>query len=283
MGCYTDSNNNLANVVDDSESIYRRGVTAFNRRIEGPLLSDPSLLVPNPPRDVRTAWREGWTGRDVNILVIDDFRAFGLAGNPTRSNDPRGVHGYTVVMSADQIAPRANFYGLEAAISSSRNPRFSRVTTYRQGGLRHRSNVEVTGSIPNIHVVNMSFSEGPVDFSITSAQLEVAFTAQTNDPRFQDVAGTANTPLSRALADAVITKSAGNNSGADSALVIRNVRLVSTRTPNTRNRTLIVGALDKFARTSTTDENNSVSSQSTNGELQQYSGDISTNASTISG
>ena len=263
-GCYTDANNRAVNILNDDTSIYLRGVTTFHRRIEGPFDNDPSIVVPNPPRDVRTAWRQGWTGAGANILIMDDFRAFGLVGEPTNRYDPRGVHGYTVGMAANQIAPGATYYGLEAAIAASSDRRFSRVlTTYRQGGLRQTNNVEVRGNIPTIHVVNQSFGEGPVDFYVTERELRSAFDRRTNDPKFRDVANshTTPTPLSIALSDAVITKSAGNNYGADSAFVISNVRLVSTHAPNTRERAIIVGALDRFARTSTVGEHDSVSSR----------------------
>ena len=271
VGCYTDSNHNLVNVVDVGRSVYRRGVTAFNRRIEGPRISDPSLWVPNPPRDVRTAWREGWAGRGANILVMDDFQAFGEVGGPAGQDDPRGIHGYAVTMSARQIANRATFYGLEAGLVGD-PPRYPGRTTYRQGGLRHRfSNVEVTGSIPNMQVVNMSFSPSPVDPSTTPAEFERELIRRTNNPRFRDVAGIANTPLSQALADAVITKSAGNH-GVDSMRSIANAVLISTRIPTTRNRALIVGALDRFARTSTMGENDSVSSQALMASYSSFAG-----------
>ena len=88
-------------VLLSTSSEYPTGIPAFGKRIVGPTIGDWTLVVPNAPLDVRTAWNDGWTGLDVNILIADSFGTVG--------RDDGGTHGYTVGMSALEIARSANF------------------------------------------------------------------------------------------------------------------------------------------------------------------------------
>ncbi len=94
--------------LGSTKTIYSNGVTAFGKRVEGPFNNDPVIEVPNPPRDVRTAWHQGWTGTGANVMIIDGFSA------PGRRD---ATHGYTVGMSALQIAPGATYYALDVGLN----------------------------------------------------------------------------------------------------------------------------------------------------------------------
>ncbi|MDD9852347.1 MAG: hypothetical protein OXU78_00095, partial [Deltaproteobacteria bacterium] len=63
---------------------------------------------------MREAWRAGWTGRGVNILILDDF---GVSARPPSSDE--NTHGYTVTMAAKEIAIGANYYSKNAELAGS--------------------------------------------------------------------------------------------------------------------------------------------------------------------
>ena len=225
-GCYTDRIHDLANIVDASDSIYADGITLGHRRIEGPGLRDPELAVLNPPRDVRQAWRDGWTGEGVNLLILDEF---GLPSSPPANADA-DTHGYSVALSFWEIAPRATIHGANVGLGSSITQ-----DNYLQGGL-------VVGSKQRMEVVNMSFG--------SQFELGVPILDQVNSARRTPLAADLRGEggfFGTNLADAVLVKAAGND-GVDAIIDVGNVALVAD--PHTAPRTLIVGALDKYARTS---------------------------------
>ena len=215
----------VGDVRNDARGVYSQGITAFGKRIEGNSFRSAALEVPNPPRDVRTAWREGWTGQGVNILIADGFGRPGSALG--------GTHGYTVGMSALEIAPGATYYGLEVGI----NP----FDAYLRGGLRNSDNVVVTSNT-EIDVINLSFGSDPISLPTTEAAITARIAELSTDAVWDDVLG--GVYLTNAD-DAVITKAAGNES-TDAALPLENLALVLD--DHTKSRILIVGALDRYAQ-----------------------------------
>ena len=224
--CYTDSDGALVDIRTSTSSVYPSGITSLHRRIEGSTVRDPSLTVPEPPLDVRQAWRDGWTGEGVNILIVDSF---GINGRRvTNPLDRRGIHGYTVGMSAAEIAPDGTYYALEAGLNGEG-------TTYRRGGVRGGS------TSTRFHVINLSFGLiNPSSGTPTTAEVNT----QQRSLRFLDLLGTSYLTNTQ---DAVITKAAGNN-GGDAGAFADTVALVTHS--STGPRVLIVGALDRYARTS---------------------------------
>ena len=212
-------------IRDDDESFYNDGITAFGKRIEGSFVGDASVRVPNPPWDVRTAWYQGWTGAGVNLLIVDGF---GRPGSRLGS-----THGYTVGMSALEIAPGATYYAFE----SGNNP----FDTYSRGGLRGADNVAVPAST-KIDVINMSLGSDPLVPPITEDAIRTRVAKLSTEPIWNDVFGGAF--LTNAD-DAVITKAAGNEN-ADSALALENWAMATY--DGTRHRVLIVGALNRYAQ-----------------------------------
>ena len=237
-GCFTSADtNNLVNVVTASpRTNYPDGATLGHRRIEGPIDGDPMLEVLSPPTDVRQAWRDGWTGRGVDVLILDEFGLPTLRdGNRrTGSAEDADTHGYTVTLSFSEIAPRANAHGANVGLGGS-------ITegNYLQGGLLFGS--------PNqrMEVVNMSFGGESLGRMPTSNEINsYRSSALFGDLRGQGGQGSL---FSTNLADAVLVKAAGNEDGTDASFFDDNVALVADS--HTGPRTLIVGALDKYART----------------------------------
>ncbi len=242
--CYTEvGTNNLINIVNTAgNTVYPSGVTLGHRRIQGSTRDDPSLQIPSPPRDVRQAWRDGWTGRGVDVLILDGF---GLPSSPPGDAD---THGYTVALSLREIAPRANLHGANVGSRGS-----IAEGNYLQGGL-------LFGSNRRMEVVNMSFGSESLGRRPTSNEIN----SYRSSALFADLRGRGR--FSTNLADAVLVKAAGNENGADASFSDDKVALVADS--YTGPRTLIVGALDKYARTRNSQNQ---SNTSTGATIARYS------------
>ena len=238
-GCFTSADGTLANIKTSKGGEYPAGVTVGRRRIQGAVLGNPRLRVPNPPQDVRDAWRAGWTGRGVDVLVID---VFGGPEVPKDSDDNRGTHGYTVSMAFREIAERVSLFRIEAGLSSEAK---GTDRAYRD---TYGQDIEFPDKVD---VINMSFGFEPEDRYPTDA--EVAYYKTARRELYADLTGEFG-------GDAVLTRAAGNNGGVDASLHIDHVALI--RDSNTGPRTLIVGALDNYARTTTTNEDTTTVSSS---------------------
>lgn len=213
-------------VRSDADAVYPDGVTALGKRIEGPNPRNAQLEVPNPPRDVRTAWRDGWTGQGVNILIADGF------GTP--GSRLGGTHGYTVGLSALEIAPGANYFGFEIGL----NP----FDSYGRGGVRRAENNALVSANTRFDVINLSIGSDPLTLPTTVEIIRARIDEIGNLPVWDDVLG--GTFLTNAD-DAVITKAAGNEN-TDAALAVENFALVLH--DETEDRVLIIGALNRYAQ-----------------------------------
>ncbi|MDD9884463.1 MAG: S8 family serine peptidase [Gammaproteobacteria bacterium] len=247
----------LVDIRESTGSAYPNGVTFLHRRLQGsPAAGGALIAVPPPPQDVRQAWREGWTGRGVNLLIVDEF------GSPTvRPADPRDDrHGYTVMMSARETAPFAGYYALESGIGTLQ---------YGTGGVLYGRGTRLTAPSSTVyHVVNHSFGDiNPSPSGGAPTQAEV--NAEIAEPSFRDLLGG-----QYRTADAVITKAAGNDR-IDAGRFADAVALVTHS--STSPRALIVGALDGYARAS--DQNpQSQTNVRANARIARYSNYAGSNA-----
>lgn len=229
--CYRDiDSGELSNVLDSELSIATEGITFLHRRLQGsPDANGAQISVPEPPRDVRQAWRDGWIGDDVNMLIVDDFGS--PSAPPQGADDSNGSHGYTTLMSAFEIARAADYHALESGTGNLQ---------YGAGGVRNYLG-ETASASTKFHVVNHSF--GLVNPSPTGvAPTQEELNAYIISAPFRDLLGSGQLNT----ADAVITKAAGND-GLDAGRFIDAVALATHR--STSPRALIVGALDGYART----------------------------------
>ena len=198
--------------------------------------TDTTIDVPLPPKDIRTAWYYGWTGLGTNVLILDDFV---------------NTHGFSVALSTLEVAPGAGLLAFEAGLAGG-----VRLGRYGLRGLA--DNRERSGSTTRIDVINQSF--GYINPGIDNATLshirESALFRMLNLDG-QPLTGSDcttfaiwcdTTEIVPALnsIDAVITKAAGNEFGADAGLYPLNYLLVTDS--QTSERVLIVGALDKYAQ-----------------------------------
>jgi len=233
--CYRDVAGDLRDVRLSLDSVAPNGITFLHRRFQG--TPDPGgarVSVPEPPLDVRQAWRDDWTGLGVNMLIVDSFGS--ASAPPSGVNDPNGRHGYTVLMSAFEVARLASYHALESGIGSN-----SYTLQYGADGVRDILGRAASAST-KFHVVNHSFgliNPSPTGGVPTQEELNAYI---TND-RFRDLLGSDQLDT----ADAVITKAAGND-GIDTGRFIDAMAFATHR--STSPRTLIVGALDGYARTS---------------------------------
>jgi len=212
---------------------YSAGLNLLNRRVEGPRVGDPSVVLPLPPTDIRQAWRDGWTGEGVNIVVMD-----GLG----EDND----HGYNVLLSALQVSPRANLVGLDIG---------SFVSTERP--YRDVSDNDLVSS-RQAQVVNWSLGGFPSNWDFflgetvgsgrppTPAEITAARNDSFNTPLgFRELFEESSRTDAIHTADAVVIKASGNEI-VDSGWIADNIAFV--RDSSTGPRALIVGALDDWAQ-----------------------------------
>ena len=254
--CYGTSTQ-VTNILESTGSVYPNGVSRGFRRIEGARINDPSLNVPNPPRDVRQAWRDGWTGRGVDILIMDSF---GTANQPIFSD--HGTHGYSVAMSAAETAPHARYSGVNAGTGR---------TNYLEGDFVVSDATYRT----RFDVINMSFGSSTTLSSLPSGTRLAA--ERRSDPLYRDLRGEGTFSNTR---DAVLVKSAGND-GREGPLARRNTQagyeltnlaLLSDR--QISPRLLIVGALDKYARTSNPQRQSNISTRAVLADYSNHAGTV---------
>jgi len=172
------------------------------------------------------------------MLIVD---AFASGGTVTINGINQGFHGYLNVRAARQIAPGADYYALESGIDylSFYRRRF----VYGGGGVRDATGARIDTATTKFHVVNHGFSivgPSPTRGSPTQEELDRA----ARHPAFMDLLSGNQV---EDTADAVITKTAGNLR-IDAGRFADVVALATHR--DTAPRTLIIGSLDGYARTS---------------------------------
>jgi len=216
------ANNGYAVTISDSFR-YPSGIHLLHRRIQGSASGNQRFVTQLPPAAVREAWRDGWTGRGVNILILDDF---GVSARPPSGNENR--HGYAVALAAKEIAIGANYYSKNAELSSSG-------LRYDAGGLRRMRDDALVGDNARVDVMNLSFDTGlaPVGTVYTRTDTNNYFSG--NRALSDDLTGI---DLPNAM-DAVIVKGAGND-GGDAGLSLLNFAVLDS--PLTGPRALLVGA-----------------------------------------
>jgi hypothetical protein len=178
-------------------------------------------IIATPHPEVLEAWRNGWTGKGVNVM-IEDY----LSGS---SKD----HGVTTTMLAQRYAIGSNFYGYNVPtglgvynLDGTVNPRSSQI---------------------NLGVVNASFGanlssiigrSGPWTASeLSNAAISFSSASSTVINRYTGIQGWSNV----SYLDAVIVKAAGNDSGLTADNEPLNNALANNS--NINSRLLIVGAL----------------------------------------
>mgnify|MGYP006208220709 CR=1 FL=1 len=184
-----------------------------------------------PIEEVMAAWRQGWTGRGVNVMIEDNIE-----------ND----HGVVTGLLAYRYAPGANYYGVQVI------PRLNSTQVFdNQLGQFHSS---YAGNV-KLGVVNASYTaqmnsligrEQSLQNPWTSDELIIARTDFTWEAtitvnRFKD-SGVIGSLAQFKYTDAVITKAAGNDQISSE---YEPVNWFMAKDSLVNPRLLLVGALDR--------------------------------------
>ncbi len=251
-GCYTDADDNVVNILDADWLIYPDGINVLHQRLEGPYIHRQDVPVPLymnvAPQDLRRAWRDGWTGSGVNILINDVF------GAPDMDITERGdTHGFVVTASAISIAPAAGYYGLESTFVSSDYNYVPRRMSDNTGGNGEytdtRFDVVSVSTAPVIGLIDpnnpMNVLSGRTHLPYTPEELAASRRSALNRDRERDLTGRSDTYPN--IGDAVFVRSAGNNARAISHPGEFTGLMLTDLDTSITSRLLIVGAVEKDA------------------------------------
>ncbi len=193
--------------------------------------------ISRPAEDVISAWRDGWTGKDINVLIEDSLTV---------------QHGVITGLLAYRYAPGANFYGFNIVGNSlATNVFFNQLNSSQSG---------VYGSNIKLGVVNQSYTANITDL-VRRDQFQGAWTPNELVQARIDYAGSQASTINRMkdeglsgqltqfkFSEAVITKAAGN----DSILAeYEPLNWFLAKDSNINSRLLIVGALNQAGSVNT--------------------------------
>jgi hypothetical protein len=215
--------------------------------VGGQSTTEPTLLKPST--DVLDAWNAGWTGKDINVLLIDSY-----ASKTTCTYANGNCHGIITMMNVDLNAPGTAKFGMDY---NTRNP------------IKGSDGNSLTTNT-NMRVVNMSFTYNnswncnngcgiAPDNATYTAGINTA--ASTNAIFVDLLTGTTSVTYVNNLASSVVTKAAGNNN-LDSKYDTLTLAMINNA--SVASRLLVVGALDKDGTTS---------SQATKASYSNFAGD----------
>ena len=244
-GCYTDADGGVTNVVDASRGlIYQEGIKVAHRRLEGTSIRQDApvpLLMAQVPQDLRRAWRDGWTGKGVNMLIVDFF------GDPEYGPAEVGHHGHIITASAFNIAPAANYYTLEIRILPSNDGSPRRASDNTGGGQYQNLRFDVVNGsfLPPMGLIDpdnpMNVLHPVTGQPFTPEELAAEQQIELKNATELDITGQSNTFPN--IGDAVVVRPAGNAARAIShpgefmGLILREWDTSIT------SRILVVGAI----------------------------------------
>ena len=201
------------------------------------------MTLSAPHQDVLDAWNQGWTGSGKSILMIDGYAATN-PNAPTPLNFMDMAHGLTTMTLANRYAYGSSIYGLDRSLNNDQS--------LQTGTIKNWDGSAASGT--NINVINTSFGAnywaivGRQGVNVTSADVTTVFnTTQTAANTWAKLLDGRITYTGFTLTDAVITKSAGNDSiTADKESYVKTY----ATNPNINPRLLVVGALNFAGSTS---------------------------------
>ena len=192
----------------------------------------PGPIISRPLEEVIEAWKAGWTGKNVNVLIEDSLS---------------DKHGVITGLLAYRYAPGANFYGLDfVANPYATNVFFNQLNSDRTGSYGNNIKLGVvnqsyTANLPDLIKRSQSSSSPWTTIELLQARTNYAGYSVSTINRMKD-AGVSGQLTQFKFSDAVITKAAGND------------RILSEQEPlnwflskdsNINPRLLIVGALNQ--------------------------------------
>ena len=196
------------------------------------LCRETGPVISRPLEEVIEAWKAGWTGKNVNVLIEDSLS---------------DKHGVITGLLAYRYAPGANFYGLNFVGNlNATDVFFNQLNSDQSGSLGNNIKLGVvnqsyTANLPDLIKRSQSSFSPWTTIELLQARTNYAGSAVSTINRMKD-AGVSGQPTQFKFSDAVITKAAGND------------RILSEQEPlnwflskdsNINPRLLIVGALNQ--------------------------------------
>ncbi len=226
-------------IRDATRRAYSDGFEIFGNRIVGsgstPSRTQPVVLG-LAPRDVRTAWRDGWTGKGSHVLVAAE-QFDNIGDTPSDFGTRPNSHGYAVMLSVLTAAPQVTLYGINRDVIITNPERLL-------GDVGVRPVTPVAGTnLDDVEfdVINLSLGGRKITDPVR-LENEINSRLPIYSAHFHDGSSDWLSPTN--VQNAVITKSAGNEWGVDSSLIPFNATLM--RNADIAERILIVGALDGY-------------------------------------
>lgn len=192
----------------------------------------PGPIISRPLEEVIEAWKAGWTGKNVNVLIEDSLTE---------------QHGVITGLLAYRYAPGANFYGLNfVGNPNATNVFFNQLNSDQSGSVGNNIKLGVvnqsyTANLPDLIKRSQSSFSLWTTIELLQARTDYAGSSVSTINRMK-YAGVSGQLEQFTFADAVITKAAGND------------RILSEQEPlnwflskdsNINPRLLIVGALNQ--------------------------------------
>ncbi len=257
-GCYTNADGDVANILDADRFIYHAGINLLHRRLEGTGARQGAtipLSMDLVPQDVRRAWRDGWTGSGVNILIYDVFGSsyWNLYGS---------VRGYMHTASALSIAPAANYYALESDFVPGGDISVRRMSD-DTGAIQYiETRIEVVKwldvvSVRNLPSIDLFDPNNPMavlnprtgkPYPIRSAELREIQQEKLNTDILRYLTGRSYTYPDIDLRDAVYVQPAGNRKRPISHPGEISGLMLDYLEDSITHRILVVGALNRYAQ-----------------------------------
>ena len=206
--------------------IYFWGQTLTNQCISSWCTTGP--LIARPAQEVMDAWNQGWTGKDVNVLIEDSITQ---------------QHGAITGLLAYRYAPGANFYGLDIVGNSfATDVFFNQLSSHQSGAYGNNIKLGVVNQSYTANLSSLIRSNGPwTNDELISARTQYAGSAASTINRMKD-AGVSGQLKQFIFSDAVITKAAGNDKILSE---YEPLNWFLAKDSDIRGRLLIVGALDQ--------------------------------------
>ena len=213
--------------------------TMMGHTISGQCVNGPAnggcangLILAAPISDVIDAYNQGWTGKNVNVLMFDQYNwsiGSGVAGGDS--------HGITTMFIAQRYAMGAKLLGLDYSINL--------ITGKPLGTIRDFSGSVAAGA--SMHVINMSFGTnywsivGRSGSSISQSDITyVANATRSYVAAINNIIDGTTPTTGFNFGDAVVVKAAGNDSIAAN---LENYANALSANAKVSPRLLIVGAL----------------------------------------
>ena len=166
----------------------------WNCTVTGPEISRPT-------QEVIDAWNQGWTGKDINVLIEDSLTV---------------QHGVITGLLAYRYAPGANFYGFNIVGNSlATNVFFNQLNSNQSGVYANNIKLGVVNQSYTANITSLIHRDQSIspwtETELLKARKDYESSSFSTVNRMKDI-GLSGQLTQFKFSDAVITKAAGNDS-----------------------------------------------------------------------